>query len=48
MTLMPLLEARAAGYRVGILHASQSGLGLYRRLGFQQYCELSGYIWTGE
>jgi GNAT superfamily N-acetyltransferase len=48
MTLLPLLEARAAGYRVGILHASQMGLRLYRRLGFQQYCELSSYTWIGE
>lgn len=48
MTLTPLLEARAMGYRVGVLHASEMGLGVYRRLGFQEYCRLGGYVWMGE
>jgi predicted acetyltransferase len=48
MTLAPLREARAMGYRIGILHSSEMGLGLYRRLGFQEYCKLSHYVSTGE
>jgi GNAT superfamily N-acetyltransferase len=43
MTLAPLLDARAMGFRVGILHASPMGLGVYRRLGFREYCKMSRY-----
>jgi len=45
LTLAPLREARAMGYRIGILHSSEMGLGLYRRLGFQEYCKMSHYVW---
>ncbi len=48
MTTKPLSEARALGYRVGILHASDMGLSVYRRLGFREYCKLSSYEWTGQ
>jgi GNAT superfamily N-acetyltransferase len=48
LTLAPLREARAMGYRVGILHASPMGLGVYRRLGFKEYCRMSHYVWTRE
>jgi GNAT superfamily N-acetyltransferase len=48
MTLATLCEARAMGYRIGILHSSQMGLGMYRRLGCQEYCSVSDYIWAGE
>jgi hypothetical protein len=43
LTLAPLLEARAMGYRIGILHASPMGFGVYRRLGFREYCRMSNY-----
>jgi GNAT superfamily N-acetyltransferase len=46
LTLSPLLEARAMGYRIGILHSSEMGLELYRRLGFQEYCKMSHYVWS--
>jgi GNAT superfamily N-acetyltransferase len=48
MTFTPLCEARAMGYRVGILHASQMGVGVYRQLGFQEYCKISQYVWATE
>jgi ribosomal protein S18 acetylase RimI-like enzyme len=48
LTLAPLREARAMGYGIGILHSSEIGLGLYRRLGFQEYCKMSHYVWVSE
>ncbi len=43
MTLAPLRDARAMGYRIGILHASPLGVGVYRQLGFREYCRMSHY-----
>lgn len=48
LTLAPLCEARAMGYRIGILDSSETGLGVYHRLGFQEYCKMSHYVWSGE
>jgi GNAT superfamily N-acetyltransferase len=45
VTLQPLLQARAMGYRFGILQASQMGLPVYRSLGFREYCTISIYRW---
>lgn len=45
VTLYPLLEARARGYRVGVLQASEMGFGVYQSLGFQEYCRISSYRW---
>jgi len=48
ITLAPLLDARNLGYRFGILQSSPMGLNVYRRLGFQEYCTFSLYMWSGE
>ncbi len=45
ITLTALAAARAAGYRIGILHSSTAGLSVYRKLGFQERCQLQQYIW---
>jgi len=48
VTLAPLLDARELGYRIGILQASKQGYGVYRRLGFQDFGNLSLYLWEND
>jgi len=48
VTLAPLLEAREMGYRIGILQASEQGYNVYRRLGFQDFGNLSLYLWEND
>ena len=43
MTLKAAQEARRHGYHIAILTASSLGVGIYRRLGFRQYCTFSTY-----
>lgn len=48
MTLRPLLEARANGYRIGTLQSSELGYPVYRRLGFRDVCRFALYLWPAE
>jgi len=45
MTWHALQQARDMGYRIGVLEASEMGLGVYRSLGFQEYCRIATYVW---
>jgi ribosomal protein S18 acetylase RimI-like enzyme len=43
MTLQPLLDASASGYRTAILQASSEGANVYSRLGFQPFGQVTEY-----
>jgi GNAT superfamily N-acetyltransferase len=45
VTLHPLLDARAKGYRVGTLQSSDMGYRVYQRLGFKEVCRMNHYYW---
>jgi Acetyltransferase (GNAT) family len=45
VTRAALQHARELGYRVGVLHATELGYGVYRRLGFAEYCTFNLYAW---
>ena len=48
MTLVPLRQAWAEGYRAAILFTSPMGYDLYRRLGFSTHFHQSLYVWSPE
>jgi GNAT superfamily N-acetyltransferase len=48
MTLRPLQEARARGYRMGVLFASEMGINVYTQMGFKEYCKIGQYLWESE
>ena len=48
ITLMAAREARAQGYRIGVLTSSPMGFNIYSRLGFREYCTFSTYEWSPE
>lgn len=45
LTLAALHEARRHNYRVAVLTASPMGIAIYSRIGFQEYCTASVYLW---
>ena len=47
LTLVPLLEARRRGYRVGTLQSSPIGFPVYQRLGFREVSPpIEMYLWS--
>jgi GNAT superfamily N-acetyltransferase len=48
ITLAALQNARAMGDRVGVLGASEPGVPVYQRIGFQEYCQIGIYEWHPE
>ncbi len=44
LTRLPLLEAHAEGYAIGILQSSELGHPVYRRLGFRDVCTFHLYV----
>jgi ribosomal protein S18 acetylase RimI-like enzyme len=46
MTLHVLREARALGYQIALLTPSKMGIGIYRRIGFQEYGSIHHYGWS--
>ena len=43
MTVQPLVEAREQGHRAAILQAAAAGVGIYERVGFRAYGEITEY-----
>jgi len=43
MSLVTLREARSLGYKVGVLLSSEMGHGVYKRIGFEECCEMGFY-----
>ena len=46
ITRCAMREARDAGYRVAILHASDLGRAMYASLGFELICDIGQYVWA--
>ena len=43
ISLAPMKEAHEMGYKVGVLTSSKMGYGVYRRIGFEEYCKFGIY-----
>jgi ribosomal protein S18 acetylase RimI-like enzyme len=44
MTLNPLVDAKSNGYQLAILHSSDLGKNLYKRIGFKEYYQIGMYV----
>jgi ribosomal protein S18 acetylase RimI-like enzyme len=47
ITLASLRDARAMGYRAGVLQSTKMGMRIYPRMGFREYGRSSIYVWSG-
>ena len=45
LVMKPLLATRNIGMKIGVLQSSSMGYNAYRRLGFQDFGQLSVYLW---
>ena len=48
MSNKALLDARTLGYEYGVLQASSMGQFVYKKLGFEKYCDIITYSLSGE
>jgi ribosomal protein S18 acetylase RimI-like enzyme len=46
LTRHVVAEARASGHRLVVLQATQAGRELYRKIGFEAYCQIGVYRWA--
>lgn len=46
MSSVPFVDAVDKGYKIGILHSTEMGYNVYKRLGFQEICKLIRYRWN--
>jgi GNAT superfamily N-acetyltransferase len=46
VTLAPLLDARAAGYQVGVLQATEMGYPVYQGIGFTEQFRYHDFLWA--
>ena len=46
MSLHPLRVARSMGFHIGVLDATQQGIGIYRRIGFKEVCKPKIYTYA--
>ena len=45
MTVHPLLEAREAGERMGVLQSSDMGFNVYKKIGFRHLCQIENFYY---
>lgn len=46
ITLAPLYEAKTLGYEIAILHSTEMGINIYKRIGFKEYCKVNRFVWN--